>query len=160
MQVRRDQLQDRRQKETLVKRRKLGQLDTLNRQGLKTGPRQGLDGNLLDRHLKLIQDQRSLLAQIDMTGSHLAWRPLVVGFHCPTLWCRPKERAKVFWGGPLNFFILFYTNERKGALAVTPLVRSRSRPWSRARKTPAAKGSVRGTSRFCWRGWLSYSWKV
>lgn len=83
-----------------------------------------------------------------MTGSHLAWRPLVVWFHCPTLWCKPKERAKDQGRpGPLNFFILFYTNERKDALAVTPLVRSRSHPWSRARKTPAAKGSVRGTSR-------------
>lgn len=42
-------------------------------------------------------------------------------------------------GGLLHFFILFYTNERKDALAVTPLVRSRSHPWSQARKTPAAK---------------------
>lgn len=61
-------------------------------------------------------------------------------------------------GGLLHFFILFYTNERKDALAVTPLVRSRSHPWSQARKTPAAKQRL--SPRDSSAGEVSYSWKV
>lgn len=60
-QVRRDQLQDRRQKETLKKGSRIHSIGKAGKEYM-TGPRQGLDGNLRYRHLKLIQDPENLIA--------------------------------------------------------------------------------------------------